>query len=186
MDATDTWGNLVSTNPLVTLQTDDPNAKPSATLNVSTRITNGGIALSGGGTMQLSAPNTYSGGTTLLGGTLIVSNTSALGTASSQAVPNAITFAGGTLALRNDNSAANFPQQLTTAPANSISVDLGPVTLGNTVACSFQMATANLGLALNVTGALGNLQRPLSFASSAWERGNRILRQSSKKDRRRC
>ena len=35
VDATDTWGNQISTNPTVHLVTDDPNAKPSTTLNVT-------------------------------------------------------------------------------------------------------------------------------------------------------
>lgn len=35
VDATDTWGNLISTNPVVTLVTDDPSAQPSSTLNVT-------------------------------------------------------------------------------------------------------------------------------------------------------
>jgi len=34
VDATDTWGNLISTNPTVNLVTDDPNAKPSSSINV--------------------------------------------------------------------------------------------------------------------------------------------------------
>ena len=35
IDATDTWGNLISTNPTVNIVTDDPNAKPSSSLNVT-------------------------------------------------------------------------------------------------------------------------------------------------------
>ncbi len=34
VDATDTWGNLISTNPTVNLVTDDPNAKPASILNI--------------------------------------------------------------------------------------------------------------------------------------------------------
>ncbi|MFA5975390.1 MAG: hypothetical protein WC859_04410 [Elusimicrobiota bacterium] len=35
LDATDTWGNLISTNPTVTIVTDDPNAQPSATRQIT-------------------------------------------------------------------------------------------------------------------------------------------------------
>jgi hypothetical protein len=35
VDATDTWGNLISTNPTVNLVTDDSNAKPSSSLNIT-------------------------------------------------------------------------------------------------------------------------------------------------------
>jgi len=59
-----------------------------------------GLLKSGGGTLILSGSNTYTGGTTLSGGTLSITDDASLG-----ALSGSLTFAGGTLATTADVSA---------------------------------------------------------------------------------
>ncbi len=61
-------------------------------LSVDVPITNGALTKAGSGTMRLSTANTYSGGTTLSAGRLLVNNTNGSGTGS-----GGVTVNGGTL-----------------------------------------------------------------------------------------
>ena len=99
---------------------------------ISDGVASSGISLAGGGTLTLSATNTYSGGTTIAGGRLI---TTAAGTLGSGPVSVA---AGGTLALAGSVSAMS--QSMNVANSGSLLVcgsaaqTIGTVTgPGNTV-----------------------------------------------------
>src|SRR5262249_11861415 len=120
-----------------------------ATLLVSTRVIDGGVIKSGAGLMQLTTANTYTGGTQLQAGTLQAADPAALGT-------GPVSFAGGSLALRSDAASASFGNAVTTGAANSITIDLGPVTPSHSTPTAFALGAATLGSALNVTGASGD------------------------------
>jgi autotransporter-associated beta strand protein len=112
-------------------------------MEVSARLTNGGLRKGGAGTLRLTGPNAHAGGTTIAGGTLEVASPSALGT-------QGVTFSGGHLNLRAPSADTTFPNALTAAPADSISLDIGRD--GGGVA-TVRVPSANLGAALNVTSA---------------------------------
>jgi autotransporter-associated beta strand protein len=67
----------------------------NATIDVP--ISNGGLNLSGSGTLQLTAANTYSGGTTIGAGTLIVSNTTGSATGTGPVTVNGSLLGPGTI-----------------------------------------------------------------------------------------
>lgn len=77
----------------------------------------GSLVLSGGGTLVLSAANTYTGGTTVSAGTLTLGNSNALGTGSlSLAAGTALSFANtGSFNIANNISISGDPT-ITTIP----------------------------------------------------------------------
>ena len=108
--------------------TDNLSSTFSGTING-----NGSLIKAGAGTLTLAGVNGYTGGTTIQGGTLVISNSSAIG-------PNTITLAGGGL-------------RFTTALSNNFNVT-GPSTLdvtgtnADSITGGFTLGTA----LLNVTG----------------------------------
>jgi autotransporter-associated beta strand protein len=70
------------------------NSAVSYTVNGSYGIAAGSLTVNGGGTVNLTTPNTYSGGTTISAGTLALSGSGTLGSSSA-----AVTASGGTLDL---------------------------------------------------------------------------------------
>jgi len=68
------------------------NGSAEVDVSVAVPITNGGLTKSGSGTLSLNLVNTYSGGTILSGGRLLVNNTNGSGTGS-----GGVTVNGGTL-----------------------------------------------------------------------------------------
>jgi uncharacterized protein with beta-barrel porin domain len=76
----------------------------------------GSLVLSGGGTLVLSAANTYKGGTTLTDGTLVVGNSSALGSGTlSMANGTALSFVSGSgVNIANNITVAGDPTFVTT------------------------------------------------------------------------
>jgi fibronectin-binding autotransporter adhesin len=128
-------------------------AVSSGIFMMSATVTDGGLTVGGSGTVELTSSNNYSLGTVLNAGTLIVGNPQGLGAPSTAGVPNAVSFAGGALELQSDSAIVSVPQQVSSTPTGSISIDVEPVQ--NTTAGSFTMSTAALGAALNVTGSAG-------------------------------
>jgi autotransporter-associated beta strand protein len=77
----------------------------------------GGLTMSGVGTLQLYGSNTYSGGTTVHSGTLLVSSTGALPAGKPVSVA-----AGGTLEINNLATTNPPPAQLPMAPAPNMTI----------------------------------------------------------------
>jgi autotransporter-associated beta strand protein len=118
-------GAIAGTNTII-FNVADVTGNANTDLTVSARLMNsagstsapanvGALMKTGAGTMLVSGANTYSGGTTIIAGTLKVANNSSLGT-------GAVVLNGGTLSSDN-NSGANYEPTIT----NSIVVTSGNV-----------------------------------------------------------
>jgi autotransporter-associated beta strand protein len=111
----------------------------------------GGIRrVNAGGTTVLTGANTYSGGTAIDGGTLLVNNASGSGTGTGAVVVNTGGTLGGTGSL---SGAVTLNTGGTIAPGTSIdSLDLGALAVsGGTL--SFELGAPSTSDLLNVTGA---------------------------------
>ncbi len=87
---------------------------PLSTGNVYTQlIASGSVTINGGtnGVIELTANNSYTGGTVINGGTLIMSHTNALGI--SPGAPDIAIYNGATLKLNAAGIASNFGQRIT-------------------------------------------------------------------------
>lgn len=91
----------------------------SAGLTVNGSISGtGGITKLGSGRLLLSGSNSYTGGTTIANGTLVVSNSAALGPS------GALTFSGGT--LQYQGTSTDFSSRIAPIAANqSVAIDTG-------------------------------------------------------------
>lgn len=183
--------NLSNNNTGRTLTT----AIASGTTTLSGVIQNGGTGAGGltktlGGTLVLSNANTYTGATTVSGGTLIVQHDSALGsTAGSTTVASGATLqldgsrtigaegltlsgagVGGVGALRHTSGTSSWAGNITLAAASTITADAGLLTLSGSLTGA---NGRNLTLAgdgdITLTGTLSN------GSSSLFKLGNGIL-----------
>ncbi|MEO6436349.1 MAG: autotransporter-associated beta strand repeat-containing protein, partial [Tepidisphaeraceae bacterium] len=85
------------------------NGSASLDLNVRAAITGAGRLVKGGlGTMQLAASNSYSGGTTVSGGTLQLTNDNRLGAVPGVAQANNLILNGGTLRTGSEINSASL------------------------------------------------------------------------------
>ncbi|MGZ5568072.1 MAG: GH25 family lysozyme [Limisphaerales bacterium] len=99
------------------------NGTSFADVSINVPVTNGGLVKSGSGTLQLTAANTYAGGTTVNGGVLVVSNTTGSATGSGPVTVNSGTLMGpGTI-----SGAVNVTATGTIVP----NLSLGTLTLNN-------------------------------------------------------
>lgn len=144
----------------------------SGTTAVSGVISGGGaISKSESGTVQLNATNTYTGGTTLSGGTISTNNNSGLGT-------GAITLAGGTLTSTAGNTLANTTTLTGNAAVSNITLSgaftqsggnrtltLNNATLSGPVSLSNNSTNRTLTVATD-TGASSTLSGVISNGSS--------------------
>ncbi len=78
------------------------------------------VTLNGSGTVTLVGPNTYTGGTTLNAGTLVMGNNNSLGAASSS-----LTFNGGTLRYVPSSTNTDISGRTVTINAGGATIDLG-------------------------------------------------------------
>lgn len=134
--------NLGSGMRTITVNISNGPNLPAAAAAISGQITGtGGIALTGGSSFSLPNANTYSGGTQLVDGTLILGNDSALGT-------GPLTFGGGsTGGLLMGNGARVIPNNIIFL--NSASA---PFQIGGTSALTFTGALSGSGT-FSLTGS---------------------------------
>ena len=115
--------------PVVLASNTAINAAGGTMLTLSGGISgNGGLAVSGGGTVKLSSANTYAGGTSLSSGMIMAGNQGALGT-------GAVTQSGGTLETDNVNHT---------------------IAMGSTAGNNFDQTGGTLTLNLNGAPGAGN------------------------------
>ena len=167
-------GHPVTFNPGKTVGLDINDSTNIFTVDQVLNQTTGGLTKSGAGTLKLSLANTYSGITTITGGTLVAANVAALGGGGAVNVTNGAS--GGTLLLSTDTSVNAFQVGGSSgAGAGTISSDratpgpgithfLGAGVFGNntynfTKGANVTSGTAAISLAsLNVTaGSAGTL-----------------------------
>ncbi len=149
----------IGTNRPVTLGTSGGTVSPAAGTAlfldgvVAGGSANDGLAVSGPGTVYLTAVNTFAGGVYLTAGTLQVSSDANLGAAT-----GGITFGGGSLEwfFVNGNNASARPVDLGPAAAGGGTVGVDPagsaLTLSGPITDAGPLTKAGAG-ALNLTGA---------------------------------
>jgi len=108
-------------------------------------ISNGGIIKSGTGTLTLSSANTYTGGTTIKDGTVVLGNANALGTSGTITLGDTIT--GATLKLAG----------LTFARPMTIAAGTGTVGIGGQAANLTAAITLNRGISLSSVNVSGGI-----------------------------
>jgi uncharacterized repeat protein (TIGR01451 family) len=127
---------------------------PSSTLTVSAVVSGSvGLTKAGSGTLVLNAANGYSGGSTLLGGTLTVGSNSALG--------------GGGLTIANGTTLG--PTGVAVTLANTLTLN-GNVTFAGTLGLTLNapiVLTANRTLTVNNTAGV-TLQGGVTESGGAW------------------
>jgi autotransporter-associated beta strand protein len=107
------------------------------TLAITASISGGGLKKNGSGTLVLSSSNSYTGGTTLIAGALMVGNGAALGNGVLSVQGGTLGASGGPLSLSN---AVTLAGNLTIGGSDALTLS-GPVTL-----------TGNRTLTVNDTG----------------------------------
>jgi autotransporter-associated beta strand protein len=123
---------------------------------ISDSSTGGNLIKDGGGTLKVTAANTYGGGTTIISGRLLVSNTTGSGTGSGAVAVNAGTL-GGTGSISGTVTVASGAH---VAPGESVeSLDVGSLILNTGSILDFELgAPGSPGITsdlINVTATNG-------------------------------
>jgi autotransporter-associated beta strand protein len=114
-------------------------------------IASGSVSKSGSGSLTLNTANTYSGGTTLNGGTLNINHASALGTGSlTIAAGTTIDNTSGSAVTLSTNNAQFWNGDFTFGGSNDLNLGTGAVTLASTL-----FLTTNGAATLTVGGVIG-------------------------------
>jgi MYXO-CTERM domain-containing protein len=127
----------------------------TTTFNVSGAISNSsgtaGLTKAGVGTLTLSGPNTYNGGTTVSNGTLLVSNTTGSGTGSGAVTVDSGATLGGTGSIAGTVNVSGV-----LSPGSSIeSLGTGTLTLNSGSSLKYEINTDTVGSdLLHVSGGL--------------------------------
>ena len=133
----------------------------------------GGLSKQGGGTLTLTANNTYSGGTSLIAGTLALDFSNAIGAAASNIIAggSALSMNGSTLTLKGSNVASTNTSQT----FGGLTLFAGAQTISLT-AGSGGTTTLNLGsITRNVGGTMNFLLSPNSVITTSATNTNGIL-----------
>ena len=150
-NGTDWSGRLQSSTAAISLDTNGQNVTFGSSIASSNT---GGLTKSGGGTLTLSHANSFSGPTTVNGGTLNANAANALGTSSSLAVNT-----GGTLLLNASGASSAAPAvtlnggTLALNAASKTTNTLGTITLSSNSTIDF--GASNVGGVLNLGSASG-------------------------------
>jgi fibronectin-binding autotransporter adhesin len=142
-----TGGEVDFTNTIVKNGTATTGA---ITVNSPYTINNGTTTVTPTGIVKLTAVNTYVGGTTVSGGTLLVDNTSGSGVGSGAVAVNSGGTLGGTGLLTVSSVTVNSGGTL--APGATLGATTGTLTLASTAATTIN---GTLAIALGSTGANG-------------------------------
>src|SRR5439155_1214833 len=130
------------------------------------------LTKTGSGTWTLAGSNTYSGATTINGGTLSISADANLGTAPGSATAGQLTFGGGTLATTasftlNANRGLRFPSGLTLHDALPITPTLADNGAGATALTKTGSGTWTLAGSNTYSGATTINGGTLSISADA-------------------
>jgi autotransporter-associated beta strand protein len=140
--ASTNYTEYVAVPVVLNSNTDVTVTRSTDTLTITGNITGtGALSMNGAGTLQLNANNTYSGGTTVNSGTLLVSNSGAL------PANKPVTVTGGLMQLASGIQGSNL-----TLSSLSIS-GAGKVQLADNVSAGTPYGTSNVTLdSLSITG----------------------------------
>ncbi len=141
-------------------------------------LTLAGTSVSGRGAVRLSnAANSYTGTTTISGGTLVISQDSQLGSASNAVVINGVLGAGlpgGTLFLAGNTTAAGYATGITLAASRNVSMTGGGVGYANSIPPNSGSALVSLGNN-RIAGLLTTSPTPLGSAATGAVSGFGVL-----------
>jgi autotransporter-associated beta strand protein len=135
-------------------------------LSVSAVITGtgGAVIKAGAGTMELTGANTYTGGTTVNAGTLLVNNTTGSGTGAAAVAVNSTATLGGN-GIITGNVSVNAGGIL--APGSAVNT-AGTITLSGSTISLAGNGSAETRLAFDFTGATGNVGAGVLAGGESW------------------
>ena len=114
----------------------------------------GPVTMSGGGTVALSAPSTYSGGTNLVNGVLAINGSSGIGTGTLNITGGSLDNTSGSPVTLSTNNTINLQTDLTFGGTNNLNLGTGGLALN--AARNFNMnGSASLTLGGTVSGSFG-------------------------------
>ncbi len=125
------------------------NSALNYTLGGSNGINTGTLTKNGAGSLVLNNPNSYSGATTLNGGTLHINNASAIGTGTLVINGGAINNTSGSLKTLSTNNPQNWNGNFTFGGSNDLNLGTGAVTLA-----ASEIVTTNGSAVLTVGGVV--------------------------------
>jgi autotransporter-associated beta strand protein len=150
----------------------------SSQLNGTNGLTLAGTGSSGRGVVRLTnASNSYTGTTTISGGTLVITGDSQLGNVSNAVAINGVQRAGlsgGTLMLSGSTSAAGYATGLTLAATRNVTMTGGAVGYANSAPATSGSALINVGNA-TISGLLTTSPTPLGSAATGAVSGFGVL-----------
>ena len=112
----------------------------------------GSLALQGGGTLNLNLVNTYSGGTALNAGTLVLGSSGAIGTGPLTITGGALDSSVGSGLVNGNNNPQNWNGDFTFVGSNNLNLGNGPVTLGGNRNVTVSNNTLTVGGVISGSG----------------------------------
>jgi autotransporter-associated beta strand protein len=119
----------------------------------------GSLAQSGTGNLTLSSANTYSGGTTLNSGTLVLNNSTAIGTGALTINGGTLNNTSGTSITLTSNNTQNWNANFAFAGTNDLNLGTGTVALGNSASRTITLTSGNLTVGGVISGASSSLTK---------------------------
>ena len=119
----------------------------------------GSLVQSGTGNLTLSSANTYSGGTTLNSGTLVLNNSTAIGTGALSINGGTLNNTSGSSITLTSNNTQNWNGNFAFAGTNDLNLGTGTVALGNSASRTVTVTSGNLTVGGVISGTSASLTK---------------------------